>query len=515
VWRDLPVGVRDRQNPDARNKMESPDTPDRTPDTRDRIPTHTHTKEPLTVTRCPLARRFGFSLLLVCWCVAPWGPSPAWAQPRQAEQARPNIIFIMADDLGYGDLGCYGQQQIQTPRIDRLAAQGLRFLDCYAGSTVCAPSRCCLMTGVHTGHARVRGNALVPLEEADVTVAEMLHDAGYATGIVGKWGLGEPETSGIPTRQGFDYWFGYLNQRNAHNYYPEYLWRNTKKYPLSGNLNNQRQQYTHDLFEEQALAFLRAKHEGPFFLYLPLTIPHANNELGGKTGNGMEVPSDAPYSNRDWPEQQKNHAAMITRMDASVGRIMDLLKELKIDENTIVFFTSDNGPHKEGGADPKFFDSSGPLRGYKRDLYEGGIRVPMIVRWPGHVPADSESRQAWAFWDVLPTLCELAGAETPSNLDGVSVVPALLGDTTVANQRPMYWEFHERGSSQAVRQGQWKAVRVGGPQAAVELYDLESDLGEQQNVAESHPEVVAKLTGILEASRTESPRWPLKSRRKK
>jgi len=291
---------------------------------------------------------------------------------------KPNIIFILADDLGYGDLGCYGQTVIQTPALDRMAREGIRFTQCYAGSTVCAPSRCCLMTGLHTGHAHVRGNALVPLRPEDRTVAEVLKDAGYATALIGKWGLGEPESTGVPNRKGFDYFFGYLNQGRAHNYYPEFLWRNEEEFPLQGNVevqprvSSERVQYSHDLFVSEALQYVEEHQSEPFFLYLALTIPHANNEGGRATGDGMEVPDYGAYKDKDWPNPQKGHAAMISRMDRDVGRLLDTLKALGIDEDTVVFFTSDNGPHKEGGADPEFFKSSGPLRGIKRDLYEGG-----------------------------------------------------------------------------------------------------------------------------------------------
>ena len=336
----------------------------------------------------------------------------------------PNIVFIMADDLGYGDLGCYGQKVIQTPNIDRLAGEGMRFTSCYAGSTVCAPSRCALMTGLHTGHARVRSNARVPLEPDDVTVAEVLKSAGYATGIVGKWGLGEPETTGIPTQQGFDTWFGYLNQAHAHNYYPDYLWRNEERVPLDNvvedGVASKKVTYSADRFEHEALDFLEQHQEDRFFLYYAATLPHANNEAGKQ---GMEVPSDQPYADRDWPQAQKNHAAMITYLDKQVGTLLDKLAELGLEKNTIVFFTSDNGPHREGGADPQFFHSSGPLRGFKRALYEGGIRVPMIVRYPGKIRAGSTNDTPWAFWDVLPTLAELAGGEAPAAIDGISMVP--------------------------------------------------------------------------------------------
>ncbi|MCL5019435.1 MAG: arylsulfatase [Patescibacteria group bacterium] len=341
---------------------------------------------------------------------------------HSAQSAKTNIIFILADDLGYGDLGCYGQQQTKTPNIDRLSAEGTRFTDCYSGSTVCAPSRCCLMTGQHTGHARIRGNKLVPLLPEDLTVAEVLKKVGYTTGIIGKWGLGEAETTGIPNKKGFDEWFGYLNQRHAHNYYPELLWKNKEMYFLNKG------EYSHDLFTREAVNFIKTNKNNPFFLYLTYTIPHANNELGNLTKNGMEVPDDIPYSNESWHQVEKNFAAMITRMDRDIGTLMTLLRELNLDENTIVFFTSDNGPHKEGGHDNTFFQSSGPLRGFKRDLYDGGIRVPMIVRWKEHIKAGAVSDQVWAFWDFLPTVCEVAGTAIPQGIDGISMLPALLGE---------------------------------------------------------------------------------------
>ncbi|HKS37383.1 MAG TPA: arylsulfatase, partial [Verrucomicrobiae bacterium] len=327
---------------------------------------------------------------------------------RRKGQDKPNIIFILADDLGYGDLGCYGQKKIKTPNLDRLAAEGMRFTQCYAGSTVCAPSRASLMTGRHTGHARIRGNERVPLKPEDVTVAETLKPLGYATGIIGKWGLGNEGTTGIPNKQGFDEWFGYLDQVHAHNYYPDHLWRNEGQWSLAANAGGKKGEYTHDFFTRAALNFLKMNQKQPFFLYLAYTIPHANNELGRKTGNGMETPGDAPYSGEQWPQPEKNKAAMIARLDGDIGKILNRLKELKLDQDTVIFFSSDNGPHREGGVDPKFFESSGPLRGIKRDLYEGGIRVPMIARWPGRIKAGALSDQVWAFWDFLPTAAELA-----------------------------------------------------------------------------------------------------------
>lgn len=465
-------------------------------------------------------RRFWESLstkvagLALLGLLAAW--APAWGgAPRAA--AKPNILFILADDLGYGDLGCYGQKVIQTPRLDRLAAEGLRFTDCYAGSTVCAPSRCVLMTGLHTGHCRVRGNALVPLEPEDVTVAEVLQSAGYATGIIGKWGLGEAGSPGIPNRQGFEYWFGYLNQHHAHNYYPSFLWRNqeqvrlpnevpgiTPDKPFGTGVASKRVEYSQDLFLREALEFIERHKDRPFFLYLALTIPHANNEAGKR---GMEVPDYGPYGEQDWPEPEKGRAAMITRMDADIGRVLDRLRELGLEQNTIVFFTSDNGPHREGGSAPEFFRSSGPLRGFKRSLHEGGIRVPMLVRWPGKI-RPSVSDLPWGFWDVLPTLAELAGATPPPGLDGISVVPTLLGQPGQRRHECLYWEFHEGGSQQAVRMGRWKAIRPWG--GALRLYDLGTDLGEEHDIAAEHPDIVAKIEAYLATARTESEHWPMR-----
>lgn len=422
---------------------------------------------------------------------------------------RPNIIFILADDLAYADLGCYGQKQIRTPHIDRLAAEGMRFTQFYAGSTVCAPSRSCLMTGQHTGHTRIRGNGgrkgeRVALHPQDVTVAEVLKEAGYRTGIFGKWGLGEDGSPGVPNRQGFDEWYGFLNQTDAHNYYPPFLHRNEKKITLPGNADGRREQYVHDLFTQEALAFIERSRGGPFFLYLAYTIPHANNELTRETGNGMEVPSDAPYTDKQWAQPDKNFAAMVTRMDGDVGKIMAKLKELALDEKTIVFFTSDNGPHKEGGRQVDFFDSNGPLRGIKRDLYEGGIRVPMIVRGPGRV-LTGVSDHVGASWDFLPTAAELAGAAPPEGIDGLSMLNALRGRPQKSHEY-LYWEFHEAKAAQAVRFGDWKAVRPKGK--PIELYDLAKDLGEERDVASQHPEVVARAENILSRARTESEPWP-------
>jgi arylsulfatase A-like enzyme len=424
---------------------------------------------------------------------------------------KPNIIFIMADDLGYGDLGCYGQKHIRTPNIDQLAGEGMRFTDCYAGSTVCAPSRSVLMTGQHTGHTRVRGNMgkvggtlvedngspqrRVPLKTEDVTVAEVLRQAGYACGITGKWGLAEPDTSGVPNQQGFDEWFGYLNQRRAHTYYPPYLWHNEYKVVLKGNQNGQQREYSHDMFTNFALDYVRRHKDGPFFLYLPYTIPH------GK----YEIPSMDPYTDQPWPDEAKAFAAMVTRLDGDVGRMMALLKELDIDGRTLVFFCSDNGAARRWDG---IFDSSGPLRGQKTTMYEGGIRTPMIVRWPGRVPAGKTSNAPWYFADVLPTLADVAGVQPPANIDGISVLPLLLGTPQKTDERFMYWEFPTGQFQQAVRWRHYKAIRLA-PGEPLELYDLSRDIAEKNNTAAVRPDVIARIEKYLETARTDSPNWPV------
>lgn len=438
---------------------------------------------------------------------------------RAADKAdRPNIVLIVADDLGYGDLGCYGQKTVPTPNLDRLAREGLRFTQVYAGSTVCAPSRCALMTGRHTGHCRVRGNALVPLQPEDVTVPESLKKAGHATGLVGKWGLGEPGSTGLPNRQGFDRFFGYLNQHHAHNYWPEYLWKNEEKVGLDGNVvgpvdnvSTRRAHYAPDLLVRQAEAFLEAHKDHAFFLEFATILPHANNERGRAEGDGMEVPDLGPFAAKDWPAPQKGHAAMIARLDEHVGRVLAKLKELGIEDRTLVLFTSDNGPHKEGGADPAFFQSAGGLRGFKRALYEGGIRVPMLARWPGHVPANATSDQVWAFWDLLPTLADLVGVAAPEGLDGVSIASALR-DGKPRPRPPLYWEFHEGGFAQAARIDDWKAVRpkLGGP---IEIYDLKSDPSETRDLAAQRPDVVTRFEAFFQDARTDSADFPVRAGR--
>lgn len=441
-------------------------------------------------------------LLLCCSSLVPTSLSTAAAPDRQP----PNIIYIMADDLGYGDLGCYGQETIDTPNIDRLAAEGMRFTDHYSGHTVCRPSRLVLMTGYHSGHTAISSNAGHTLEPGARTVTRLLKEAGYATGGVGKWALGRPGTTGMPHKQAFDLWFGYLNQGNAHNYYPEHLWRNGEKVRLPGNklgdkprVSIERETYSHDVMTKEALKFIRGNADGPFCLQAHYTIPHANNEGGRATGNGMEVPSHGKYKDRDWPETEKGFAAMIARLDRDVGRMIELLKELDIEENTVVFFTSDNGPHHEGGHDHTFFDSNGPLRGYKRDLYEGGIRVPMIAWWPGTVEAGTTTGHPSAFWDFLPTACELAGIEPPEDVDGISYLPTLLGKKQPKHES-LYWQF--RGK-QALRDGKWKAVRPGRNKP-LELYDLDEDIGEKNNLAAEHPEVLEQMKKLIAGATKES-----------
>ncbi len=430
------------------------------------------------------------------------------ASSHAAQPRKPNIIYIMADDLGYGDLGCYGQQVIETSRLDQMAREGMRFTNAYAGSTVCAPSRCCLMTGKDTGHAHIRGNARVALPVEETTVAECFKQAGYATGIVGKWGLAEPDTYGVPNRRGFDYWFGYLNQGRAHNYYPDYLWENEQQYWLDGNADGRKEQYSHTLMTEKGLDFIRQNRDDPFFLYMAYTLPHANNELGRDTGDGMEVPSHGAYAARDWPSPQKGHAAMISLLDRDCGRILDLLAELGIDDDTLVIFTSDNGPHKEGGADPAFFSSWGPLRGYKRDLYDGGIREPMIARWPGRIQPGSESDLPWAFWDFMPTAGELAGFDSPEGIDGHSIAPAFFGGQAPEHDF-LYWEFQQQELKQAVRRDNMKAVRLGMTRPT-EVYDLEQDIGEKRDLAADEGEFVKWAEDLFANHRTDAPDFPVR-----
>ena len=431
----------------------------------------------------------------------------------RAAETKPNIVFILADDLGYGDLGCYGQTKIKTPHLDRLAAEGIRFTHTYSGSTVCAPSRCALMTGLHTGHCRVRGNGGFFLTAEDVTIAKILHDAGYATGCFGKWGLGDAGSAGVPSKQGFDEFFGFLNHTHAHNYYPDHLWRHETKVPLKNVVDKgvatTRVEYAPDLSTNEALAFVDANKAKPFFLYFASTLPHANNEKTKLDGSGNEVPSDEPYSAEKWPQPEKNKAAMITRLDADVGKLLAKLTEYGLDEKTIVIFSSDNGPHKEGGNDPAFFASSGPFRGIKRSLTDGGIRVPGIIRWKGVTKPGTTSPHAWAFWDFLPTACDLAGVKVPAT-DGISLVPTITGKGEQKKHDFLYWEFHEGGSKQAVRYRDWKAI-CPAPGQALSLYDTKSDVSESNDVAKENPAVVKVIEEYLKGARTESTDFPLRA----
>ncbi len=439
---------------------------------------------------------------------------------------KPNIVLILADDLGWGDLGCYGQAKIKTPNLDRLAKDGMRFTQAYAGSTVCAPSRCALMTGLHTGHCRTRGNggggsprANVPLAPDDVCVAELLKKAGYATALVGKWGLGEDGSTGVPTMKGFDHFFGYLNQHHAHNYYPDFLWRNDTRVPVDNpqskteNVAAKAQVYAPDLILAEAVKFIEGHKAKPFFLYFATTSPHANNEKTKATGEGNEVPSDEPYTKESWPQPEKNKAAMITRLDTDVGKLLAALKEHGLEKDTVVIFSSDNGPHQEGGNKVEFFASAGPYRGLKRSMTDGGIRVPAIVRWPGRVEPGTVSDHVWAFWDFLPTACDLAGVEPPKGLDGLSFAPTLTGRGEQKTHEVLSWEFHEGGTKQAVRHGTWKAIRPA-PGRPIELYDLAADPGEKRNVAADQPAVVAKIEAYLKTARTESKEFPVREPKK-
>ncbi|HWB96133.1 MAG TPA: arylsulfatase [Bryobacteraceae bacterium] len=408
----------------------------------------------------------------------------------------PNVVFILADDLGYADLGCYGQKKIRTPRIDAMAGQSLMFTQAYAGSTVCAPSRCCLMTGRHTGHATVRGNENphVPLRPDEVTVANIFKNAGYATGQFGKWGLGTPpDYHALPTRKGFDEFFGYLHQVHAHTYFPDMLWDNEREHYYEKNFGGGKKIYSHDEISNRALAFLSKNHARPFFLYAPFTPPHGR----------FEVPDAAPYENTDWPTPAKNLAAMITRLDTSVGQILDALREHHLEENTLVIFASDNGP---GEMSNRNFASSGSFRGVKRDLYEGGIRVPFLAYWKGRI-TPGKTDQPIAFWDFVPTICELLHATPPSDLDGVSFLPTLLGNAGAQKQHEyFYWEFFERGFQQALRIGDWKSVRLK-PGAPLELYDLAADPGEHKNVAADNPAILRQMEERLRTCRTKTERW--------
>ena len=436
---------------------------------------------------------------------------PAAALAAQTAANKPNIVFILADDLGYGDLSCYGQKKLSTPNIDKLAAEGLRFIQAYSGSTVCAPSRCVLMTGKHLGHATVRGNKRpeLGLAEGEETVASLLRKSGYRTAMFGKWGLGGPGNRSTPNSKGFDEFYGYFDQLHAHNFYPEHLWDNENEVFLTENWFSAKKKYAPDVTTDKTVEFLRRKHDRPFLLFVTYTMPHANNELGHATGDGMEVPAGSKYLNeKTWPAPERGFAAMMERLDGYVGRILGTLREAGLDNNTLVMFSSDNGPHREGGHDPDYFQSRGPLRGIKRDLYEGGIRVPFLARWPGRIEPGRTTESIVMFQDVMPTFAELTGTKPPPRIDGRSFAQVFRGGSLPAPQY-LYWEFHEGGFSQAVRMGNWKGVRrdTGKP---IELYDLAADLGESRDIASAHPDVVKRIDEVMRIARVDNPNFPIR-----
>lgn len=450
-----------------------------------------------------------------------------WSPARAVAAQRPNLIWIMADDLGYGDPGCYGQTAITTPNIDRMATEGMRFTHFYAGATVCAPSRSVLMTGLHHGHTRVRGNAgktnpaAQALQPGDVTVATALQKSGYKTALIGKWGLGDvgEARSGLPRSHGFDFFYGYLNQQHAHNHFPDFLWRNENRETLrnvvvpvgddGAGYATTALQFADDLFADEAIKFVSENKEAPFFLYWSMVVPHANNERSRALGDGAEVPDYGVYVDKNWPEPDKGQAAMITRMDSYVGRLLKHLRDLGLAENTLVIFTSDNGPHDESRHDPARFKPAGPFTGIKRSLKDGGIRVPFIAWWPGKVKAGSETAHVSYFPDWFSTAAELAGAEVPARTDGLSMVPTLLGSKDAQKVHEfLYWEFHEGGFKQAaLYQGRWKGIRMGGPDAPLELYDQRNDVAEKTDVAGKNPDIAAKISTYLQSARTELPEW--------
>lgn len=444
----------------------------------------------------------------------------------------PNVVFIIADDLGYGDLSCYGQTNFNTPNIDRLASEGLRFTQCYSGTTVSAPSRTCLMTGLHSGHTPIRGNREIQ-PEGQMSLPpnfdnlfKVFKDAGYTTGCFGKWGLGAPDSVGAPNMQGVDDFFGYNCQRLAHNYYPDHLWDNEKRVDLPQNDNGEYGVYAQDLIHDQSLEFLEDNKNNPFFMFVPNVLPHAEllvpndsifSKFSGKFPENPFVGCDSGQYFRkggycSQPQPRATFAAMVYRLDVYVGQIVDKLKELNLYDNTLIIFCSDNGPHFEGGADPNFFDSNGVLRGYKRDLYEGGIRVPMIMSWNG-VIEKGETDFICAFWDFYPTFAELCNRETINNTDGVSLLPLLTGEGTQKSHNHLYFEFHEEGGRQAVRKDNWKLVlhnvSLGKDKVKVELFNLDDDVSEEHNVAELYPQIVEQLREIADKEHVHDNSWPL------
>jgi arylsulfatase A-like enzyme len=476
-------------------------------------------------------------LLILYFSIIPLIFSCESAEKAIEENVKPNIIFILVDDLGYGDLGFLGQQYIETPAIDRLAANGMFFTNFYSGATVCAPSRSAFMTGLHTGHTPIRGNTEVqpegqrPMPDSVMTISKLMQKAGYVTGAFGKWGLGFPGSEGDPVNQGFDQFFGYNCQRYAHRYYPDYLWDNFQKVDLPGNDWTTRGDFAPDVIQERTLEFIEKNQDKPFFLFMPIVMPHAElaapddeilakyktkfpNETayvakskGADYGPEMAIPA---YQSQPYPHA--TFAAMVARIDRYVAEVVEKLDELGLSENTSIIFASDNGAHQEGGADPDFFDSNGVFRGHKRDLYEGGIRTPMIAYWPGKIKAGSESDQSFAFWDLLPTFAELAGIKPEKETDGISFLPTLLGNTQQKIHDYLYWEFHEQGGKQAIRQGNWKGIKLkvfGADEPILELYDLSKDPSESTNLATQKPEKMQELAQLMDEAHTSNSQFPL------
>lgn len=447
-------------------------------------------------------------------------------QKKQADtKVKPmNVIYILADDLGYGDVGYNGQKFIKTPNIDRMAKEGMVFTQHYAGCTVSAPSRCSLLTGMHTGHAQIRGNQEIkpegqyPMEGGTFTLGDMFKEKGYTTGIFGKWGLGYPGSASVPSKMGFDESYGYNCQREAHNYYPEHLWHNGQKVVFPENENLGRKTYSHDLIHKQALQFIQDNKDKPFFAMLTYTLPHAEINLPHDSvyeayqaifdEKGLAKNPNKPFDYYPSDRPHTSFAAMVSRLDNGVGEVLAELKELGLDENTLVIFTSDNGPHNEGGADPKFFDSNAQYRGIKRDLYEGGIREPMIAWAPSTIKAGSTTNLPSAFWDVMPTLGDLIGANYPDSIDGISFLPTLEGQAGQKKHDYLYWEFHGTTDKQAVRKGDWKLIRLGmGGKKGIweELYNIADDESETNDLFKSNPAKVKELEAIMDQSHVDSP----------
>lgn len=447
-------------------------------------------------------------------------------------QQKPNVIFILADDMGYGDLGCYGQKLIATPNIDALAAGGIRFTQFYAGTSVCAPSRASLMTGLNTGHTAIRGNyeikpeGQLPLPDSAYTMPEMFKAAGYSTGVFGKWGMGYPGSEGDPVNQGVDEFYGYNCQRESHNFFPGHLWHNKNRIELENTFTKQTQ-YAPELIQQKAISFMKAHRARPFFMYLAYTLPHAALQLPEgdpafeyykKKFNEQPKPVKADWNGVGYQPQAYPHAAyaaMVTRLDNYVGAVVKELKALGLDKQTLIVFASDNGPHREGGNDPEFFNSSGGFRGIKRQLTEGGIREPVIANWPGKIKGGQVSDYIGAFWDFLPTFSALTAQSTKHKLDGISILPTLFGKGVQQQHEFLYWEFHEDGGRQAVRMGNWKGIREGvkkSPDNLIELFDIRKDPKESKNLADQYPDVIKKMKSIMLNEHIENKDFPFFTR---